>query len=266
MKHWKRFVVKVGSSTICHENGTVNFRFLDRLARVLSDLKNLEYEIAIVSSGAVAVGFPKMGLEHKPQDIPGKQAAAAVGQCELMFLYDKFFGDYGHTTAQLLLTRDVIENEIRHNNVLNTFQSLFASGVIPIINENDTVAYEEIVFGDNDSLSAIVASLVGADGLVLCTDTDGLYTANPKLDPSAKRIPIVHKVDASIEAVAGGVTSMIGTGGMITKVHAARYCMERGIETVIMQGQEPELLYQILEGKNIGTRFIPSTPEEKEEK
>ncbi len=253
----KRVVVKVGTSTLTYENGRLNLRRIDSLVRVLSDLKNSGREILLVTSGAIGVGAGHLGLKERPRDIGGKQAAAAVGQCELMYTYDKQFSEYGHVTAQVLLTRDVVEDEGRKKNVVNTLCRLLEYGAVPIINENDTVATEEIEFGDNDTLSALVAELVGADALLLLTDIDGLYDADPHKVPDAKRIATVAAIDDRLLALAGGAGSKRGTGGMITKLHAAQIAMEAGIPTVILDGSRPARLYDLMDGQALGTLFLP---------
>ena len=253
----KRVVVKVGTSTLTYENGRLNLRRIDSLVRVLSDLKNSGRENLLVTSGAIGVGAGHLGLKERPRDIGGKQAAAAVGQCELMYTYDKQFSEYGHVTAQVLLTRDVVEDEGRKKNVVNTLCRLLEYGAVPIINENDTVATEEIEFGDNDTLSALVAELVGADALLLLTDIDGLYDADPHKVPDAKRIETVAAIDDRLLALAGGAGSKRGTGGMITKLHAAQIAMEAGIPTVILDGSRPARLYDLMDGQALGTLFLP---------
>ncbi len=250
-----KIVIKVGTSSLTYETGKTNIRRLKKLVEVLSDLKNSGKQIVLVSSGAIGVGVGKLGLSEKPKDTPGRQAAATVGQCELMFMYDKFFSEYGHTVGQLLITRSDIENDGRKNNLINAFDKLFEYGVIPIINENDAVAVEEIVFGDNDNLSAIVAKLTNADALVILTDIDGLFSGNPKTDEDAVLIPVVEKITPEIEALAGGVGSSRGTGGMITKLHAAKTAGEAGIPTVILNGTNPEDIYRVIEGRQVGTFF-----------
>ncbi len=256
----KRVVFKVGTSTLTHESGLVNLRRMEKLIKVIADLKNAGKEIVLVSSGAISVGAGKLGLDTRPSDIPSKQAAAAVGQCELMYIYDKLFGEYYHNVAQVLLTRDVVEEPDRKRNVINTFSKLLDWGVIPVVNENDTVATEEIEFGgnfgDNDTLSAIVAEIVGADALVILSDIDGLYTKNPKEDPTATLITRVEKVDDEVFSLAGGSGSNRGTGGMITKLYAARITQQAGIDMYILNGKQPEVLYDFFDGKEIGTLFV----------
>lgn len=254
-KDIKRIVVKVGTSTLTYDTGKINLRRLSKLAQVLSDLKNSGKEVVLVTSGAIGVGVGKLGLKERPQDTPGRQAAATVGQCELMFLYDKFFSEYGNIIGQLLVTRSDFENEERHTNLHNSFMKLFEYSAIPIVNENDSVAVEEIVFGDNDSLSAHIAKIVDADLLIILTDIDGLFSANPRDDENAVLIHSIDKIDDSILALAGGSGTNRGTGGMITKLHAAQIATEAGINTVVMNGSDPEELYKLLDGRQIGTLF-----------
>ncbi len=251
-----RIVVKVGSSTLSYTTGRMNIRRVESLVRVLSDLKNAGHEIIFVSSGAIAMGVGKLGLAERPEDIPGKQAAAAVGQCELMYTYDKLFSEYSHTVAQILLTAADIEDENRHENFRNTILRLLEIGAVPVVNENDTVATEEIVIGDNDTLAAVVAVSVGADLLVLLTDIDGLYTSDPRENKNADRIRVVREITPEIMEAARGAGSPLGTGGMKTKLHAARTAVEAGIDMVITSGAKPESLYDIVDGKPVGTRFI----------
>ena len=250
-----RIVVKVGTSTLAHAGGRLNIRRVELLCKVLSDLKNAGHEILLVSSGAIGMGVGKLGLRERPSDVPGKQAAAAVGQCELMYVYDKLFSEYHHTVAQILLTGSDVSDPKRRENFHNTLFRLLEWGALPILNENDTVATEEIVIGDNDTLSAIVAVSAGADLLVLLSDIDGLYTADPHNEAAAKLIPYVEELTPEILALAGGSGSSLGTGGMATKLRAAGMAMEAGIDMVIANGAAPELLYDIAEGKAVGTRF-----------
>lgn len=250
-----RIVVKVGTSTLAHKTGRLNIRRIEKLCKVLSDLKNAGNEIILVSSGAIGMGVGKLGLSERPGDIPTKQAAAAVGQCELMYTYDKLFTEYSHNVAQILITAPDIENDDRKINFHNTLQRLLELGTIPIINENDTVSTEEIEIGDNDTLSAVVTANIGADILILLSDIDGLYDKDPHLNPDAHLIEYVEKIDDKIIALAGGSGSRLGTGGMITKIKAAQIATEAGCDMVIANGSNPELLYDIIEGKNIGTRF-----------
>lgn len=260
----RKIVVKVGTSTLTHEGGTLNLRSFDTLARVLSDIHNMGHEVILVSSGAIAVGAGKLKMKEKPSQLSHKQAAAAVGQCELMFLYDKFFSDYDNMVAQILLTGEDVDSEEKKRNLLNTFEALLEMGIIPIVNENDSISYAEIeagggeqkIFGDNDSLSAVVAVLCGADLLVLLSDIDGLYECNPAEDQNARLIHEVRVIDEEIHCIAGGAGSRRGTGGMITKIHAAELAMKNGIDMVIANGGKPELLYDILAGKQVGTLFV----------
>lgn len=251
----KRIVVKVGSSTLTHPGGGINLRRVDELVKVLADLKNSGREIVLVTSGAVAAGVGKLGLKERPADIPGKQACAAVGQSELMYLYDKGFGEYNHSIGQVLLTYDAIEHSDRRRNIHNTFERLLEMGVVPVVNENDTVSVDEIKIGDNDTLSAEVAILTGADVLVIFSDIDGLFTANPAEDAGARLVPLVTVVDEALMATAGGAGSSRGTGGMQTKLTAARRAGSQGIDMAILNGSTPRLLYDLLEGKEVGTRF-----------
>lgn len=255
LKEAKRIVVKVGTSTLTYETGKTNIRRMMKLVSVLSDLLNSGIEVVLVTSGAIGVGVGKLGLKERPKDTPGRQAAATVGQCELMFMYDKLFGEYGHTVGQLLITRGDIDNDERRGNLINTFEQLFEYGAIPIVNENDSVAVEEIVFGDNDSLSAIVAKLVKADALIILTDIDGLFDGDPRMNVEARLIPIVDEIDEQVMSLAGDSGTNRGTGGMVTKLHAAKIATDSGIHTVVMNGDSPQDLYKVLEGRQIGTLF-----------
>lgn len=254
-----RIVVKVGTSTLTHKNGNLNIRHMEELCKVLSDLKNAGDEVILVSSGAIGMGVGKLSLREKPSDMPTKQAAAAVGQCELMYTYDKYFSEYGHTIAQILLTGSDLQNEQRNTNFCNTINRLLEMGALPIINENDTVATEEIAVGDNDTLAAIVAVETKADRLILLSDIDGLYTADPRKDKNAKLIPEVTKITDEIEALGGDAGSALGTGGMHTKLNAAKLCTENGTDMIIINGADPKILYDIADGKKIGTIFIKRT-------
>ena len=251
-----RTVIKIGSSTLTYPTGQLNIRRVEQLCKVMSDLKNGGAEIVLVSSGAIAMGVGKMRLKSRPEDIPGKQAAAAVGQCELMDVYDRFFSTYHHTPAQILLTSEDLRNEERHANFRNTVERLLSWGVIPVINENDTVVTDEIKVGDNDTLSAQVAVSMKADLLILLSDIDGLYTADPHKDKSATVIHRVAEISPEILAMGGDSVSGIGTGGMRTKLQAACLCTAAGCDMLIMNGAEPELLYDAMEGKEVGTRFL----------
>lgn len=250
-----RIVVKIGTSTLAHSTGHLNIRLVEQLCKILSDIKNSGHQVIMVSSGAIGMGVGKLGLLSRPADIPTKQAAAAVGQCELMYTYDKLFSEYHHTVAQLLITGDDVANEQRHQNFSNTINRLLELGALPIINENDTVSTAELGIGDNDTLAAIVAQSVKSDKLVLLSDIDGLYTADPHTDPSAKLISKVTVLDESITALAGGSNGKQGTGGMVTKLHAAKICMECGCDMIIANGADPENLYAIVDGREVGTTF-----------
>ena len=250
-----RIVVKIGTSTLAHPTGHLNIRRVEQLCKVMSDIKNAGHEVILVSSGAIGMGVGKLGLRERPKDIPTKQAAAAVGQCELMYTYDKLFSEYHHTVAQLLITGDDTKNATRHQNFTNTLNRLLQLGARPIINENDTVSTDEIVIGDNDTLGAIVAKSVHADLLILLSDIDGLYTADPHKDPNAL---LLHKVTAITEDIlnlAGVSSTTQGTGGMVTKLRAAQICLGCGCDMVIANGHDPENLYAILDGRDVGTRF-----------
>ena len=257
-----RIVVKIGTSTLTHSTGQLNIRRVESLCKVLSDIKNAGHEVILVSSGAIGMGVGKLGLRQRPSDIPTKQAAAAVGQCELMYIYDKLFAEYHHTVAQLLITGEDTVSPIRHTNFTNTLNRLLELGALPILNENDTVATEEIVIGDNDTLAAIVAQSVHAQLLILLSDIDGLYTADPRTDPNARLLPTVTELTDDIRKLAGGVGSSQGTGGMVTKLRAAELCMSSGCDMIIANGACPENLYAILDGRNVGTRFLAGKREE----
>ena len=255
IKEVKRIVVKVGTSSLTYHTGKLNIRRIRKLAEVLSDLLNSGVQVTLVSSGAIGVGASKLGLLERPTDTPGRQAAATVGQCELMFMYDKMFGEYNHTVGQLLITRSDVENPERRENLINCFEKLFEYGAIPVVNENDAVAVEEIVYGDNDNLSAQVAQLIGADALVILSDIDGFFSANPAEDENAVLIPMVDKIDDTLLHMAGPSVSHLGTGGMATKLGAAKSATEAGIDTVIMNGSNPEDIYRLLDGRQVGTLF-----------
>lgn len=250
-----RTVIKVGTSTLTHKTGNLNIRHVEELCKVISDLKNAGDEIILVSSGAIGMGIGKLALLERPQDIPSKQAAAAVGQCELMYTYDKLFSEYGHIVGQILVTGSDMNNEERYTNFKNTLNRLLEFRALPIINENDTVATEEISVGDNDTLGAIVAAVANADLLILLSDIEGLYTADPHSDKNAELIPTVDELTPEIVALAGGSGSKLGTGGMQTKLKAAQICMEKGIDVIIADGSNPDLLYDIADGKSVGTKF-----------
>ncbi len=251
-----RMVVKIGTSTLTHASGRMNIRRVEELVKVLADLKNAGHEIILVSSGAIAMGVGKMNLPGRPEDIPTKQAAAAVGQCELMYVYDRYFTQYSHTVAQILLTADDVENPVRRTHFENTLTRLLSLGALPVINENDTVATAEIAVGDNDTLGAIVAVCVKADLLILFSDIDGLYTEDPRKNPDARLIPVIREITPEIERIAGGAGTSRGTGGMATKLRAASIVMKEGCSMVIANGNHPETLYDIVEGKTPGTLFV----------
>lgn len=251
----KRIVVKVGTSTLTHKTGKTNIARISDLVNVLADLHNMGHEIILVSSGAIAIGTSRLGLKSKPDTIMGKQAAAAVGQGELMFLYDKFFGEYDVVVSQLLFTYDALENPDNKEHLTNTFNQLLEYGSIPVVNENDSVSIEELLNGDNDCLSATVAELIGADMLILLTDTDGLYDGNPSENPEARLIDIVEEITEEIEAFAGGAGKR-GTGGFMTKVKAAKIATSAGIPVVVMNGADPKKIYDVLNGENVGTKFL----------
>ena len=252
----KRIVIKVGTSTLTHKTGRLNIRRMERFVKVLADLQNSGREIVLVSSGAIGLGMSKMGLSERPKDTPMKQACAAVGQCELMYIYDKLFGEYNLNVAQILLTKYIIDTP-RKNNVENTFEKLISHNVIPVVNENDTVAIDELELelGENDSLAALVAIMSHSDMLVILSDIDGLFDGNPKDNPDAKLIPIVNEITDDIRGLAGGAGSGLGTGGMITKIHAAEIAMGAGIDMAILNGRNPSVLYDLFDGKDVGTIF-----------
>ena len=255
-----RIVVKVGTSTLTYSNGKINLTRIEKLTRVLSDLLNSGKEVALVTSGAVGVGASKLKLSKKPETVIEKQAVASVGQCELMHIYSKFFGEYSHTVGQVLLTRDVVEDDHIRNNVCNTFNTLLEMGVVPIVNENDTVSIDEIEnivkFGDNDNLSAIVSWLSSADLLIILSDIDGFYDKNPREYDDAKLLSEVSEITEELENAAGGAGTSFGTGGMITKLAAAKTANKNGVNMILANGEEPSILLNILNGENIGTLFI----------
>ncbi len=253
----KRIVIKLGTSTLAHKTGKLNIRRMTNLTRVLADLQNAGHEIILVSSGAVGLGVGKLNLPERPKDTPGKQAAAAVGQCELMHIYDEMFSRYSVTVAQILLTKSIISIPDRVDNVRNAIDALTRVNCIPIVNENDTVAIDELELeiGENDSLSAVVASISGAEALIILSDIDGLYDADPRTDPNAKIIPVVEEIDGYIEQIAGGAGSGLGSGGMATKINAARIATAAGVDMIIMNGRDPEALYRLFDGEPLGTYF-----------
>jgi glutamate 5-kinase len=251
----KRVIVKVGTSTLTHKTGKTNIAAMEKLVSVLADLHNMGHEVVLVSSGAVGIGSSKLGFKTKPQTTEGLQAAAAVGQSEMMFLYDKFFGEYSVVVSQLLFTSDELERDDRKEHLVNAFNQLIEYGSIPIVNENDSVSVEELLNGDNDCLSATVATLINADLLIMLTDTDGLYDSNPSENKDAKLIEVVEEITPEIEAVAGGAGKK-GTGGFVTKVKAAKIATSSGIPVVVMNGSKPSNIYKVLNGKSVGTKFL----------
>ena len=253
----KRIVFKVGSSTLTHENGKLNLRRIEKLATVLSDLKNMGKEVVLVSSGAISAGCGRVGLEKRPDDTPGKQAMAAIGQSELMRVYEHYFSMFGQVIGQILITKEEIDNPKVKQNAHNTFDRLLSMGCIPIVNENDSMSFEEIEFGDNDTLSAVVATICSADSLIILSDIDGLYDADPRSNPDAMLIPTVTELTDEIIACAGGAGSNRGTGGLVTKLHAAEITMGAGIPMYIVNGNDPAILYDLCEGKKRGTYFAP---------
>ena len=251
-----KIVIKVGTSTLAHAGGHLNIRRVEELCKVMSDLKNAGHELILVSSGAIGMGVAKLSLKERPADMPTKQAAAAVGQCELMYTYDRLFSEYNHTVAQILITAADVNHGERHENFRNTLNRLLELGVLPIINENDSIATEEIVIGDNDTLAAMVAVSANAELLILLSDIDGLYTADPHKDPEAKLIETVTEIDEDVMALGGGKGSSLGTGGMKTKLVAAKIATDAGCDMVIANGSVPMSLYDLAEGKPVGTRFV----------
>lgn len=252
----KRIVIKIGSSSLTHVGGRLNLLRIEKLTRVISDLHNAGKEVVLVSSGAIAAGAGKMGIDKKPEDKIKKQALAAIGQAELIKIYDKFFEEYNKIVAQVLLTKDGVENSLRRRNARNTLNELINMGIIAIINENDTVSTDEIEFGDNDRLSATVATLIGADLLIILSDIDGVFTSDPSRDQSAELISKVMNVDEDLEKYVFSNASNFGTGGMETKFAAARLCLEQGVDMIITNGSDPLNIYDVLEGKDRGTFFV----------
>ncbi len=250
----KRIVVKVGTSSLTHDTGKTNFKRIENLVRVLADLMNMGNEIILVSSGAIGVGVGKLGLAEKPSSTRQKQALAAIGQASLMSIYERFFIEYGYNTGQVLLTKFVLEDEMRYISAQNAFQTMIDYGVIPIVNENDVISTYEIEFGDNDTLSAYVANLVNADMLVILSDIDGFYNGNPS-DDNSRLIPVIEEITDEIRNCAGGEGTRRGTGGMKTKLKAAELVCENGIDMIITNGSQPENLYKIVDGESVGTLF-----------
>lgn len=256
LKSKKKIVVKVGTSLLAYDNGKINLQRMEKLVRVLADLHNSGKEVVLVSSGAVGVGVGMLGLDNKPDNLVKKQALAAVGQVGLLRLYQKFFDEYHKTVAQILLTRDGIENSLRRKNARNTFNQLIEMGIIPIVNENDTVSTHEIEFGDNDTLSASVATLISADLLLILTDTDGVFTADPHIHRSAQKVPKVMKASDDLKDINLEGSSKMGSGGMASKIAAAELCREHNVDVVIADGADPSTIMDVLEGKDLGTFFV----------
>lgn len=262
LKKSKRIVVKIGTSCLTDESGKIKLSQIGSFAKIISTLADQNKEVILVTSGAIGIGTTKLGFKERPKTIPGKQAAAAVGQCELMHIYSKYFSNYGHVIGQVLLTKDVVENRVAKENVINAFETLIKERVIPIVNENDTVSVDEIesgekrVFGDNDTLSAIVASLIKADLLIILSDVDGFYDSNPKQNPAAKIILIIEKITPEMEKFAGGAGTNNGTGGMITKLSATKIANSAGVNMVLANGKNPKVISDILAGKDIGSLFV----------
>ncbi len=248
-------VVKVGTSTLTYENGKLNLKRLEQIARILTDVKNSGKKVVLVTSGAIGVGMSKMGLKEKPKEVKVVQAVSAVGQCELMSIYDRMFSEYNTIVGQILMTKDVVTNPERNEHAVNTFSALLEHDILPIVNENDSVSVDEIKFGDNDTLSAIVAKLIGADALIILSDIDGLYDKDPRANADARIIPQVEEITDEIKNMACGAGSKRGTGGMITKLTAAEIATAQGIQVVIANGSDPHIIYRILEGHEIGTIF-----------
>ncbi|MDE7311154.1 MAG: glutamate 5-kinase [Eubacterium sp.] len=254
-----RIVVKVGTSTLAYPTGCLDIRHVEILVKTLSDLKNAGNEIVLVSSGAIGMGTGRLSLKERPEDMPTKQAAASVGQCELMYTYDRLFGEYNHIVGQILLTGEDFAHADRKQNFENTILRLIELGVIPVVNENDTIATDEISVGENDTLAAMVACSVNADLLVLLSDIDGLYTKDPHKCEDAQLIPLVEQITPALVKLADGKGSSLGTGGMVTKLHAAEIVMEHGVDMIIANGARPRKLYNIVEGEPVGTRFLGKT-------
>lgn len=266
LKEKKKIVVKVGTSLLAYDNGKINLQRMERLAMVLADLHNSGKEVILVSSGAVGVGAGMIGLDEKPVDLVKKQALAAIGQVGLIRLYQKFFDEFNKTVAQVLLTRDGIENSLRRKNARNTLHQLIEMGIIPVVNENDTVITDEIEFGDNDTLSAAVATLVNADLLLILTDTDGVFTADPHLHHSAQKVPKVMKASDDLKGVDLNGSSKMGSGGMASKIAAAELCREHNVDVVIADGNDPSTILEVLAGKDLGTFFVSDATNKKSSK
>lgn len=263
LKNKKKIVIKIGSSSLMHdETGLVNFRKLEKLVRIICDLKNQDKDVILVSSGAIAVGRQTIGLTTKPKTVSLKQACASVGQAQLMMIYQKLFMEYNHLAAQVLLTFDAITNEERRRNAENALNEILQQGIIPIVNENDTVATEEIEFGDNDTLSAIVAHLINADLLIILSDIDGLYTDDPHKNPDAKKLSVVDIIDERIDNMAKGAVTSYGTGGMSTKISAARIATDSGADMAILNADNLDIINQFMDGEDVGTLFLANETDE----
>jgi glutamate 5-kinase len=256
LRHKRRIVFKIGTSSLSYPNGRMNFHSIEKLTKVLSNVRSRGIQVVLVTSGAIGVGAGRLGLTHKPRELSKKQALAAVGQAELIKIYQKFFAEYNQIVAQVLLTKDVVTIPERNQLAKSTLIKLLDMGIIPIINENDTVATYEIEFGDNDTLSAIVATLVDADLLVMLSDIDGLFSADPRTDKSAKIIHSVFEITEELEKLASGAGTSFSTGGMVTKISAAKICLNDGIDCIITNGSDPEVIFEILDGKETGTHFV----------
>ncbi|MCD8108155.1 MAG: glutamate 5-kinase [Oscillospiraceae bacterium] len=252
----KRVVIKVGTSTLTHPSGQLNIRHVEELVKVISDIRNSGVEIVLVTSGAIGLGAARLGMKERPNDTPTKQACAAVGQCELMNIYEKQFNEYGIIAAQVLLTKFVLSDE-RKENVINSLGRLIEFGAIPIVNENDVVAIDELELevGENDSLAAMVAILTKADTLIIMSDIDGLYESDPKKNPDAKLMSKITEISGELIEMAGGEASGLGTGGMATKLRAAKLAMNENIDMMIINGKRPANLYDVFDGKETGTLF-----------
>jgi glutamate 5-kinase len=251
----KRLVVKIGTSSLTHNRGLLNLSKMEYLVRQLADIHNRGYDVILVTSGAISAGMGKLGMKQRPKTVPVSQAAAAVGQGILLHMYEKLFGEYGQTVAQLLFTMDDVDSRERRENALNAFNALFDLNVIPIVNENDAVAVDEIKFGDNDTLSAVVAKIADADLLIILSDIDGLYDSDPRYNNDAKVIHTVEVITEDIEKLAGGAGTELGTGGMVTKIKAAKIATSAGIDMVIANGADRQALYKVMSGDNFGTWF-----------
>ena len=260
LKDAQRIVVKVGTSTLTHANGKMNLGSMERVALALSELMNENKEVILVSSGAIGVGMGKFNFRRRPLGMGIKQALAAVGQCELMNIYSRLFSTYNHTVAQILLTKTDVDDEAKRKNLMNTFNSLLDFGVLPIVNENDSVSVDEIksltMFGDNDTLSAVVSKLVGADLLIILSDIDGLYDSDPRENKDCKLISVVDNLDSKISRCAGGAGTSLGTGGMVTKLKAAGIATGAGVNVVVANGEDPMIILNILKGDETGTLFV----------